>query len=227
MSENASTSAAAEDAPPARETFASRAVALAEVMLVVVVAWRVEFTVAALAGLILLALHRRDMLRTMFSVRGSWRARVRIALAMTAAIWALTLAFVALLPVIGIPLPDYSVLSGWIEGNPTALPLALRWVWTTVPFGEELLARGFLIDRLEAVLRGIPGALLLAVTASAALFGLAHRYQGPGGMLLTGSIGLVLGWLYIRQGRNLWANVIVHALVDTVAIVLVYFGIAP
>jgi membrane protease YdiL (CAAX protease family) len=54
---------------------------------------------------------------------------------------------------------------------------------------------------------------LLAVGVSAVLFGLAHRYQGWAGMVLTGVIGLVLGGLYVLTG-SLWPSMLIHVLLD-------------
>ena len=54
---------------------------------------------------------------------------------------------------------------------------------------EEFLYRGF---AMAAVLRwGLPG--WLAVAASAILFGLAHLYQGRGGLAATSILGLLFG----------------------------------
>lgn len=204
----------------------TRLIALLEIAFIIILAMKVQFSGAAVCALLLLALHRRPVLRQMFSVRGSWRSRLRLAVAVAAVVWAGVLLVVSLLSAAGLPRPDYSLLADWLESDSTALLLALVWVWTTVAFGEEILARGFLIDRLETLFRGLQGAVWLAVGVAAILFGLAHRDQGPGGMVLTGMIGLLLGWLYVHQQRNLWTNVLVHGLVDTVAVVLLFFGVS-
>ena len=70
-----------------------------------------------------------------------------------------------------------------------------------------------MLDRLEAVFRGAPGAVGWAIGIQAALFGLAHAYQGPGGIVKTGGIGLVLAGLAIATG-GLLAPMLVHAAVD-------------
>ncbi len=54
---------------------------------------------------------------------------------------------------------------------------------------------------------------LLAVVLSSLIFGLAHRYQGRAGMLLTGLVGLVLGGLYVLSG-SLWPSMLIHVLLD-------------
>lgn len=73
---------------------------------------------------------------------------------------------------------------------------------------EELLFRGFLIWYL-AQLVPTPLALLLA----AALFGMAHAYQGTRGVLQTGLVGVGLVILYLLSG-SLWIPMLVHAFID-------------
>jgi len=98
-------------------------------------------------------------------------------------------------------------------------------VWTAVAFGEEVLGRVFLIDRFESIFKGLPGATPLAVILAAVLFGLAHAYQGIGGAIQAGTIGLILGILYLYQKRSIWTNVVVHGTVDTIAMLLLFFGV--
>jgi len=74
---------------------------------------------------------------------------------------------------------------------------------------EELLFRGFLVWVLGHAL-GSPWAVM---GAQAVLFGLAHAYQGPRGMLLTGALGAFLGAVVWVTG-SLWAAMVIHALMD-------------
>ena len=66
-------------------------------------------------------------------------------------------------------------------------------------------------------------ALVLAVVAQAVLFGLAHYRQGPTGILLTATIGLVFGAVYART-RSLWPLIVAHIAMDTVSLVGLYAG---
>ena len=86
----------------------------------------------------------------------------------------------------------------YITESPLMLGLWIVLVaWLAAGFGEELLWRGFLLDRLMR-LPGISGRIWLAIVIQAVLFGLPHLYQGWGGVIVTGSIGLLLGWLRIK-----------------------------
>ncbi len=64
--------------------------------------------------------------------------------------------------------------------------------------------------------------VILGVLISAALFGLAHLYQGPAGMANTALSGLILAVVYLRFGR-VWPLVISHYLHDTLQIGLVVY----
>ena len=76
---------------------------------------------------------------------------------------------------------------------------------------EEVLYRGFGLAALRWAAPGTGHAGLIAVTAVA--FGLAHLYQGPPGVVLTGLVGAYLGWIAIATGSLLPA-MLLHALLD-------------
>lgn len=75
---------------------------------------------------------------------------------------------------------------------------------------EELLYRGF---ALWALAQSMP--LWAAVVLSSVAFGLAHSYQGLGGMLRTGALGLLFAGLFISSG-SIWLPMLFHALFDMV-----------
>lgn len=73
---------------------------------------------------------------------------------------------------------------------------------------EEFLYRGYLIAVLAAMLN-----IWIGVALASVAFGLGHLYQGPKGILKTGTIGLALAGLYLLSG-SLWAPMLVHAALD-------------
>ena len=99
--------------------------------------------------------------------------------------------------------------------------------WGTAAFLEEMVARAFLINRFSNAFGGTRNAVIAAVILQGVLFGLAHPSQGLAGMLQTGSIGLVFGYLYIRYQRNLWPLIFAHGLMDTLGFTAIYFGAVP
>jgi uncharacterized protein len=120
------------------------------------------------------------------------------------------------------PPVDASVLVHVIEGDLSAYLLFLIPVgWGSAAFGEELLLRGFVLNRL-ALLFGTHAAVVL----QALLFGLGHAYQGVTGMVNIFFVGIVFGVVYLRAGRNLWPVIAAHGIIDTISITLIYLGYA-
>jgi hypothetical protein len=202
-----------------------RILALTQIVFVCAISKLLGTADATIAAILLLALFRRTVLVEMLKSVISWQSRFRMVVLFTVIIWIWILVLTPLLSFAGLPKPDYSFFTEQIRENPIALISILLKVWTTVAFGEEILGRVFLIDRFEAVFKGIPGCIPLSVVLSSMLFGLAHDYQGLGGIILAGTIGLILSILYLRQKRSIWTNVIVHGTVDTIAMLLVFFGV--
>lgn len=120
---------------------------------------------------------------------------------------------------------DASRFAG-IEGDVAGLLGALAVSWTTAAFGEEVLFRGFVQSRLQALLGARRHAGVLAAVLQAVLFALGHAYQGGTGMLVSGAIGLAFGLLMLRF-RNVWPLVIAHGLIDTVSMFALYSGVQP
>lgn len=113
-----------------------------------------------------------------------------------------------------------------IEGNTLAYVIWIMLVvWGSAAFGEELLTRGFTLDRLEIIFGKSRLGLALAILLQAAIFGLLHAIQGPTGVVLTGFIGVVLALGYVASGRNLWVAIIAHGLMDSTSLTLMYFGL--
>jgi uncharacterized protein len=119
---------------------------------------------------------------------------------------------------------DVSALDG-IRGNLGALLLFLGLVWVVVVFVEELLFRGFLMTELRRLFGSGRIGLTVNLLLVSTLFGLAHWYQGPAGMVTTGLTGGVLGFMFIRTGFNLWMPIIVHGVINTVGLTMIYLNL--
>ena len=117
---------------------------------------------------------------------------------------------------------DVSMVTDFVTQSPLTFALWIVLVaWLAAGIGEELLFRGFLLDRLMR-LRGMRGRKWPAAIIQAAIFGLPHLYQGWGGVLVTASVGLFLAWLRFANRGNLWACILAHAAVDTIMLSLAY-----
>jgi uncharacterized protein len=124
--------------------------------------------------------------------------------------------------VLGLGTPDPTFILDLVTESPATLALWIVAVaWFGAGFSEEVLYRGFLMDRLER-LSGLRGRPWLVLLIQALLFGLPHAYQGLGGMMVTAMAGFWLGWIRNRCGGNLWGAIIAHAAVDTVMMGLAY-----
>lgn len=115
---------------------------------------------------------------------------------------------------------------GEVRGN---LPRFLLWlgiVWTSAAFAEEMFFRGYLITRLQEGFSGAYIAPILAILISAAIFGFGHMgYQGLRGFIVTGSIGIAFGIMYLLLKKNLWPIIFVHGFVDTANFTALYLGV--
>jgi membrane protease YdiL (CAAX protease family) len=94
----------------------------------------------------------------------------------------------------------------------------IRFVLLSMTAGicEEVLFRGYLLWYLSCL---VP--VVAAWMAGALLFGMAHAYQGSGGVLRTGLVGAGLVALYLISG-SLWLPMILHAYVDVNSGLLAY-----
>lgn len=122
--------------------------------------------------------------------------------------------------------PDYSFFAH-IQGNVPALVLWLVIAWGVGGFGEEMLMRGYLMNRISRLFGGTGWAWTLAVVSQALLFGVAHTYVGLTGIVGAGFTALTFGLFYLLAGRNLWPVIIVHGLWDTLGVILIYLNGIP
>jgi membrane protease YdiL (CAAX protease family) len=73
---------------------------------------------------------------------------------------------------------------------------------------------------LPARWSGAPGKIF-AVIIAAIVFGLGHLSQGWGGVLMTGLLGVGLGWIIIRH-NSLWEAALAHGFFDATSFSLLY-----
>jgi membrane protease YdiL (CAAX protease family) len=123
-------------------------------------------------------------------------------------------------------LPDLSQFSA-LKGNTQFLLMWLAISWTVAAVGEEVVYRGYFMNRVTDLIGKTQAAWVLSLFFGAILFGSIHYYQGLSGMLSTGISGLAFGILYLTTGRNLWAPIFAHGIYDTVGFLLIFFGKYP
>lgn len=111
-----------------------------------------------------------------------------------------------------------------VRGNLKVLLVWLAGVWTIVAFGEEMIFRGYLINRIADLVGRTRTGWILSLLGSSLIFGLGHSYQGLAGISTTAAIGLLLGIVYLVSKRNLWVNIVSHGLIDTISLVALYYS---
>ena len=123
-------------------------------------------------------------------------------------------------------MPDLSDL-GEMHGNWKLLLLFLALTWTLAAFGEEMVYRGYLMNRVAGLFRSPKVAWTISLIVVSFAFGLGHIDQGVTGQVENMINGLLLGVIFLTTGCNLWAAIIAHGVTDTIDIVLLYLGKYP
>jgi membrane protease YdiL (CAAX protease family) len=114
-----------------------------------------------------------------------------------------------------------------VKGNLELTMYGVFYALIGAGFYEEFMFRGFLMQGLAMLFGASHGAWIVACVAQGALFGAAHAYQNPLGIVITGTLGVLMGLLVLASGRNLWPVIIGHGLFDASRFVLFYFQGPP
>ena len=113
----------------------------------------------------------------------------------------------------------------YLAGNTAALPLMLVNVIVVAGFGEEIVYRGYLFERLGKLLGSSAIAKAAIVLIGAAIFGAAHYgNQGLAGVQQATIGGLVFGTVFAATNR-LWPLIIAHAAFDIAALFIIYWNL--
>lgn len=112
-----------------------------------------------------------------------------------------------------------------LRGNLEALITGLIIVWTLAAFGEEMIFRGFVLNRIAGLFDHKKTRWIIALVVTSILFGLGHFYQGLSGVILTGIVGVIYVLAYLADRCNLWTPILIHGLYDTSAFLIIYFNI--
>ena len=98
--------------------------------------------------------------------------------------------------------------------------------WIIGGLYEEIVFRGFIQMTIRGWLIKSRHSFWLAGVLTSCLFGLYHWQQGIFGIIPTALGGLFWTFLLWRYKGNLWYPIISHAVFDTIALTMIYFGIA-
>lgn len=122
--------------------------------------------------------------------------------------------------------PDFSDFQA-IHGKLKLLLLFIALAWTLAAFGEEMVWRGYLMNRVADLGKRTRVAWTISLVVVNLVFGSAHSYQGITGIIDEGLMGVLLGLMYLGAGCNLFVPIIAHGVADTVDMLLIFFGKYP
>ncbi|HYT22225.1 MAG TPA: CPBP family intramembrane glutamic endopeptidase [Candidatus Polarisedimenticolia bacterium] len=122
--------------------------------------------------------------------------------------------------------PDLSNFAA-VKGNLRFALVIIALLWVLAAFGEELVYRGYLMNRVADLGRGTSTGWIVSLFLISTLFGFAHYQQGLTGIIEEGSDGLILGLMYLASRRNLAIPIVAHGVCDTIDIALLFLGKYP
>ena len=148
----------------------------------------------------------------------SWIATLAIGIVLGGGFKILMKAIV--MPLLGAP--PINPVYHFLVGNTAALPEMLWDVTVGAGFGEEVVFRGFLFERLGKLLGQTPAARVTTVALTSVWFGLIH-YPGQGlpGAEQATITGLFFGTIFAITGR-IWLPIVMHAAFDVTAVFIIY-----
>ena len=111
-----------------------------------------------------------------------------------------------------------------LVGNPQLLIQFLVIGWVIGGICEEIIFRGFFLERISSYISGRAG-ILVAIALTSTLFGFLHSYQGISGQLTTGIVGAMLGAIYFASGRRVLLTIFTHGMINTISFSMIYLGV--
>ncbi|WP_299158312.1 CPBP family intramembrane glutamic endopeptidase [uncultured Tenacibaculum sp.] len=97
-------------------------------------------------------------------------------------------------------------------------------IWFGAALGEELLFRGYLLNRLIDFTGNNKHGILLALLIHSVIFGSLHIYQGIAGVIATGCIALIFGSIYFMIKRKLFPLIIAHGIINSMSLIGLYLN---
>lgn len=175
-------------------------------------------------SLALRGMHWRDL---GFRLGPEWRRFVLIGISAGIAMEALELYLTQ--PLLVSLTGKYPNLSDFraVVGNMQLVLLMLGGSWTLAALGEELVWRGYFLNRIADLFGRDRWGWTVSLGIAAIIFGLAHSYQDITGIVENTIAGWLLGALYLACGRNLLAPIVAHGMTDTLDSLIIFSGHYP
>ena len=122
--------------------------------------------------------------------------------------------------------PDLEVFR-MLHGNLKLTLIFVGLAWVVAAFGEEMVYRGYLMNRVADLFKRTRWAWIISLLAVHVGFGLAHAYQGVTGVIDEGLMGILYGIIYLRSGHNLSVPIVAHGIQDSIDFILLFLGRFP
>jgi membrane protease YdiL (CAAX protease family) len=120
--------------------------------------------------------------------------------------------------------PSYTEYD-FIRNKLSNLVITIIAAWVIGGFYEEIVFRGFIQTKMQELIISYKNSFWIAGLFTSLLFGLYHWQQGIFGIVPAFLGGLLWTFLLWRYKGNLWYPVNSHAVYDTIALTMIYFGI--
>ena len=122
--------------------------------------------------------------------------------------------------------PDLSDFNDMV-GNTKLLLIYIVLAWLLAAFGEEMVWRGYIMNRVADFFRDTPGTWILSLIVTSVAFGFGHFDQGMTGWIENTINGALLAGLYLYFGRSLAVPIVAHGITDTIDFIIIYLGKYP
>jgi hypothetical protein len=157
----------------------------------------------------------------------NWRGLVLLGVAAGVAIELLELfATQPLLVALTGKYPDLSDFRAVVHNVPMVL-LAVGASWIVAALGEELVWRGYVLNRTADLLGSNRLGWTVSIIVASVVFGASHSYQDIMGIVENSIDGVLLALLYTACGRNLIAPIVAHGITDTIDALIIFSGHYP
>ena len=115
-----------------------------------------------------------------------------------------------------------------VRGNlPNLIANALIGGWIFGAFMEEMVLRGYMINRFVDFLGDNRIGLTVGILAGSILFAIGHMNLGTGAAIENFFFALIFAGLYLVARHNLWLPIIAQGVYNTLGFVFIYLGINP
>lgn len=112
-----------------------------------------------------------------------------------------------------------------LVGNTKLLLIYFAAIWTLAAFGEEMVYRGYIMNRVADFGDRTTLAWGVSAIVVSIFFGIGHYYQGISGMIGSGISSLIFAGVYFLLNRNIWVAVLAHGFSNSIGLFIIYFGL--